>query len=127
MKNFKNEFIKETIDKFGFMPAPWVYLPNCHPYSIGWRMGGGESYMMYFFDWVDEQNWSNEEKADYFKKQDVPPAWLMWVYEVLFSIEDSDFDLPETERMTKYRPALKELGFKDIDLFETDFNSEKWK
>ena len=33
------------VSKYGTVPPPWV-LYNEHPYSICWRMGGGESHMM---------------------------------------------------------------------------------
>ena len=127
MSDWKDKFIEDTISRFGYMPAPWVYQPNCHPYSIGWRMGGGESYMMCIFQWLRLQNWSIEEKADFFKKQEVPPAWLLWVYEALFSVEESEYDKDEIERIELYRKNLEKLGFKNIDFFESDFNDEKWQ
>ncbi len=68
MTNWKKKFIEETLDKFGEMPAPWIYQPGCHPYSIGWRMGAGESYMMYIWDWIEEQNWTLSEKAEFFQE-----------------------------------------------------------
>ena len=127
MSDWKEKFISDTISNFGFMPAPWVYQTDCHPYSIGWRMGGGESYMMCIFDWLKSKNWSVEEKANFFKEQEVPPAWLLWVYEVLYSVDENEYEKDEVERINAYREKLEKLGFKNIDSFESDFNDEKWQ
>ncbi|MGI0117907.1 hypothetical protein [Zooshikella sp. RANM57] len=127
MTDWKKKFMDETVEEFGYMPAPWVYQPNCHPYSIGWRMGRGESYMMYIFDWLSSQSWSTRETAEYFIKQNPPAAWLLWIYEVLFPVEESDYDKPEEDRIESYRQKLEDLGFKNISNFSEDFNSNKWQ
>ncbi|WP_246314278.1 NADAR family protein [Paenibacillus foliorum] len=37
-----------------FLPQ-WVAFPDIHPFSIGWRMGAGEDYLMYLWEWRKKQ------------------------------------------------------------------------
>ena len=127
MSDDHQKYIQETIAKFGCMPAPWVFLPDCHPFSIGWRMGSGEDYLMHYFDWMDDQKWSLEEKAAHFRNQDVPPAWLIWVYDSLYSMEENDYEFELDALIEKYRPELEALGFTGFDQFVSDFTSEHWR
>ena len=62
------EMLAELKTKFGDMPPPWIYQPNCHPYSIGWRMGGGEWMLMVFWEWWEVEAKTQEEKVAYFLK-----------------------------------------------------------
>ena len=35
------------------MPPPWLAHREIERYSIGWRMGYGEDYIVRFGDWLD--------------------------------------------------------------------------
>ena len=126
MTDWKQEFIDRTLQQHGCIPAPWIYQPGCHPYSIGWRMGAGETYMTYFWDWLDEQNWSQQELAQYFLEQDLPPAWLLWVAELVLEVDEPDLDTPEEDRLNQLRPELEKMGFTGFDQFQADFDDPKW-
>lgn len=115
---------KELIEQYGDVPPPWIYEPSAHPYSICWRMGGGESHIMILGEWIDQQDFSEEERIKYCLKYNPPPAWLRWVSRFIWNLKDSyasnfDFD--------PYFEKLKALGFQGVDNFEEDFNSDKWE
>jgi ribA/ribD-fused uncharacterized protein len=42
VRNRLDEYVPEF-----FLPQ-WIAFPDIHPFSIGWRMGMGEDYLMYF-------------------------------------------------------------------------------
>lgn len=112
---------KYTLE-YGEVPPPWIYAPNTHPYSIGWRMGGGETFVMVFGEWFDT-NFSNEsDRITYFKRYPPPPRWMAWM-------ADSIWDLEPWEEPFDYAPyfqKLVELGFDGVQDYEKDLEDEKW-
>jgi len=56
-----------------FLPQ-WIAFPDIHPLSIGWRMGVGESYLMYLHDWRSKQ--SPEALKEYDEYFIPPKEWL---------------------------------------------------
>lgn len=111
----KTKYLK----KYGDIPPPWIYYPNVHPVSIGWRMGGGESHLMLLREWFDEQNFNFEERLAYLKKYPAPARWYEWIVEFLY-----DIDYPDNKEIeySTYFEKLKELGFENVDEFERDYN-----
>lgn len=114
---------QKLIAEYGDVPPPWIYESRAHPYSICWRMGGGESHIMILGEWKSQQQFSEEDKINYCKKYNPPPAWLRWVCRFIWNLEDSygkNFDF------SPYFEKLKSYGFKDVEKFDEDFNSDKW-
>jgi hypothetical protein len=60
--------VANMISKHGDFPPPWIYADNSHPYSIGWRMGGGESHIVAFGEWWEQQDMSFDDRIAYFRK-----------------------------------------------------------
>lgn len=115
---------REYIEKYGAVPPPWIYGPTFHPYSIGWRMGSGETYMMVLSEWLEQQNFSQEQRIAYMKKYPAPPRWFQWVAQFIWQLDDletDDFDF------TPYFQQLEQLGFEGVADFEKDFNSDQWE
>ncbi len=78
----QEKWMKEMIDKElasqGAVLPPWQKHPELDRYSIGWRMGYGEGYMM-AWDWWASQMKLNQ-LIEYFKKYlPIPLEWLDWV------------------------------------------------
>lgn len=115
------EGIKKYLEQYGEVPPPWIYAPEFHPYSMGWRMGGGESHIMFLGEWMSQQKMSFDEKVAYLHRYPAPPRWYHWMVDFLWvklpdDMEDQDY--------IKYFERLGELGFKLSDQFEEDFNRE---
>ncbi|WP_313181669.1 NADAR family protein [Lacrimispora sp.] len=58
------------------MPPPWLAYPKIERYSIGWRMGYGEDYMIRFSTWWDTL--SQEERTEYQTLFPEPVTWKGW-------------------------------------------------
>ena len=58
------------------MPPLWLAFPEIERYSIGWRMGYGESYRYRFGDWMDTL--SEEERKEYQGLFPEPATWRGW-------------------------------------------------
>lgn len=57
---------------------PWRKHPELERYSMGWRMGYGESYMDVWRYWAKAR--SREELVEYFRRYaPVPVEWADWV------------------------------------------------
>ena len=109
---------KEQIEKYGAVVPPWVFSPDSHPLSIEWRMGSGETQVMVFSIWWDQQQFSEEDALRYFKKFPPPPRWMMWMADVLWEIEIWDPD--EFEGSPSYHKLL-DLGFEGVKNVISDF------
>ncbi len=109
----------KLFEKYGDVPPPWVYYPDVHPVSIGWRMGSGEGHLMVLGEWFDEQNFNFEERLAYLKKYPAPARWYEWIVQFLYNI-----NYPDTMKIeySTYFEKLKELGFENVDDFEKDSN-----
>ncbi len=55
------------------LPPPWLAYPEIERYSIGWRMGYGESYIMKWSTWLNTL--SPDETAEYQKLFPEPVTW----------------------------------------------------
>lgn len=109
--------------QYGEIPPPWIYSDTSHPLGIGWRMGGGESFLMTLWEWWEEANMTESEMLAYFKKYNPPPRWLGWVCEVIW---DLDEDLEEDFDYTAYFNKLAAAGYEGIEDFEQDYDDPKW-
>ncbi|MGG1518690.1 NADAR family protein [Paenibacillus oryzisoli] len=69
--------IREGLEDYSpdFLLPQWLVYPEHDPYSMFWRMGAGESYMMYYADWWRGLSEAARREYDaYF----VPPAeWCL--------------------------------------------------
>src|SRR5215510_13236177 len=56
----------------------WIRYPQIPRYSIGWRMGAGESYMWVWDEWADKLE--RGQLVEYFKRYlPIPNDWIDWV------------------------------------------------
>ncbi|MBI9010543.1 MAG: NADAR family protein [Tenericutes bacterium] len=58
------------------MAPPWLIYPNLSRFSMGWRMGYGESYIDSFFEWFPRLNLNAQNK--YTELFPEPKSWLGW-------------------------------------------------
>ena len=115
------EGVQAYLAKYGEVPPPWIFAPEYHPYSIGWRMGSGESHMMYLDEWMSQQKMSFAEKVNYLHRYPAPPRWYQWLVHFLW--DDLPYDMEDQDYL-KYFEKLNELGFKLADQFQEDFDRE---
>jgi hypothetical protein len=114
----------DMLAKYGDFPPPWIYMEDSHPYSIGWRMGGGESHVMAFGEWWEQQNKSFDQRIDYFRKWPAPPRWCAWMANVIWDLEP--WKSEDEFNYSTYFAKLKNLGFQGTDDYESDLDNDKW-
>lgn len=110
--------IEELVAQHGAVPPPYFMFKDTDPYSICWRMGSGEDYILFFFHWWEEQKRSLDEsqRIEYFRKWPPPPRWLVWMIEVIWDLnpegfdEDDDFD-NDNDHLEPYFKRTEALGF----------------
>jgi hypothetical protein len=112
---------KELITKYGDIPPPWIYAPNFHPYSMGWRMGGGETHVMILGEWLNQVDLNFDERVAYLLKYPSPARWYQWIIHFLWEVDSYEF---EEEDYLPYFQKLEQLGFKNTADFEKDLDRE---
>lgn len=117
--------VAEMLAKHGDIPPPWIYAHNSHPFSMGWRMGSGETHIMVFWDWWKKQAKPFEERIAYFRKWPAPPRWCGWMAEAIWDFEASEED-GEVFDYSNYFEQLRALGFVGTEKYEEDLADENY-
>ena len=113
-----DEAIAAELGEHGAMLPPWRKYPDMHPYSIGWRMGGGEWYLMIWSRWAAGR--SREEQVAYFRGYaPIPVEWADWVAGALGFDDDED---KEDEDPEPGVVRLSELGLVDLEAWRRAWN-----
>ena len=116
--------VAELLEQHGAVPPLWIYAENSHPYSTRWRMGYGETYAMVLNEWWEQENKSEAERIEYFRRWPAPPRWMAWMADAIWDLEpwedEDDFDY------TPYFQRLTELGFEGAEDYQRDLDDEKW-
>lgn len=104
------------------MVPPWEAFPTYERYTIGWRMGAGESYRYDWHDFLETIPKDFESRLAYLKRH--RPAPLNWGDSVLYvlypsSDEESDDDDDEYDK-------AKEAKLKKLGLIKPDIAYHTW-
>lgn len=105
----------------GTVPPPWVVFDE-HPFSICWRMGGGESHLMVWWAWWPRQGFAEAEKVAYFRRWPPPPCWLPFLIEAVWGVDPSD----DAADPGPYFARTAALGFGGQAEYERDLEDPKW-
>ena len=79
---------------------PWVRHPELERYSLGWRMGYGESYLDLWWHWAAARS-SDELTAYFWRHAPLPVEWADWVASALGLEVDPDEPAPAIERIAQ--------------------------
>lgn len=105
--------VREQLDAHGCVLPPWQAHPEIERYSIGWRMGYGESYMMTWWHWWETAGMDEAAKVAYFRADEPPHAWLDWVAWVMWPEED--LGAAAYGRLAEHGIGARPLLFLDVD------------
>ncbi|MHA7059055.1 AraC family transcriptional regulator [Aquimarina sp. M1] len=124
MGKYKNsdwyiETSKALVKKYGDVLPQWIYASNSHPYSTGWRMGGGETHIMILNEWLDQEALSFNGCIAYLKKYPSPARWYSWIIQFLWNVDSHEF---EASDYIPYFKKFQRLGFDNAADFTKDFN-----
>ena len=113
--------IDRLIEEYQTVPPPWIVYRE-HPYSMCWRMGGGESHIILWWRWWSDNNWTEEDNIDYFRLWPPPHCWLPFMIQAVWKI-----DIDESDDVgSGYFDRLTSLGFGSRRDYELDLNDPKW-
>ncbi|MCY6492153.1 hypothetical protein [Leptolyngbya sp. GGD] len=119
MEAWQLEAIRKLESEYGTVPPPWVVF-NEHPYSLCWRMGGGEAHIEVWSDWWEEKDYSEAEKIEYFRQWKPPASWLEWMIDAIWEPADTD-----EEELANFARA-EALGFGSKAEFDRAISDPKW-
>ena len=89
LSNEMRSFIESELTSQGDLLPVWMRYPQIPRYSIGWRMGEGEYYMLAWNCWADGME--REQLVRYFKRYlPIPQEWIDWVADRLGFPDVSD-------------------------------------
>ncbi len=96
MSGSEQHWIQREIERLttqhGDIPPPWVFSQDSHPYSIEWRMGSGEAYVMVFHNWWEACRFDEGQRIAFFRKYPPPPCWLEWMIEAIWDVRGWEQD-----------------------------------
>jgi hypothetical protein len=121
MEQWMRQEIDALTTQHGAVPPPW-FMYHTHPHSICWRMGGGETHMMVWSTWWPQQQFTEPQKIDYFRKWPPPHCWLAFMIEAIWDVEESS----EAQQLAPYFERTRELGFGGQEDYERDLEDPKW-
>jgi hypothetical protein len=119
MESWMQNEIDNLVSEYGTVPPPWV-LYNEHPFSICWRMGGGESHIELWWMWWLQQKFSEDQKIDYFRKWPPPHCWLVYLLGAIWGIDKFD------DNPAMYFERASALGFGNQQDYERDLRDPRW-
>ena len=71
------------------MAPPWVEFPGRPASHLGWRMGGGETYLLTFEAWISAL--SREERLAFLRGHaPIPAEWILWATDTLALLDTDD-------------------------------------
>jgi hypothetical protein len=111
--------MKETL-----LLPPWTEYPDWPSYSLGWRMGKGESLLIEWDEWT--KTLEKEKLAEYFKSYlPIPVEWLDWVA-LRFGYKDISENILTGKGEFEGIHWLESQGLADFNEFK-DYYTEKFK
>ncbi len=115
------EEIDSLIAEHCTVPPPWVVYFE-HPYSICWRMGGGESHKEVWWAWWTQQGFDDEQKVAHFHHWPPPHCWLAFLIEAVWDVDTFE----ERDNLSQYFELTAALGFGSQLEYEQDLDDPKW-
>jgi hypothetical protein len=121
MEPWMQREIESLVAEHGDVPPGWVMYDE-HPYSIWWRMGGGESHQLVWWNWWRSQGFTEDQRIAYFRRWPPPHRWLFFLIEAVWDVDtwEGDADL------TPYFERTAALGFGSEHDYERDIDDPKW-
>ena len=121
MEPWVQEEIDRLVSESGTVPPPW-FVFNEHPYSICWRMGGGESHRIVWWQWWLQQAFTEEQKIEYFRRWPPPYCWLAFLIEAVWGVDTYE----NRDNLASYFQRTEALGFGSQRDYERDLDDPKW-
>ena len=124
--DYYRKHLAEHLDARGDLAPPWEEFPNYERYTIGWRMGTGESWLGFLSIFFEQLPEDFDTRLAYLRRHaKAPYTWSNWAYDVLYpeaseedEKEDADDDdgVRALKRTKERRVQLIEMGLVGSDV-----------
>lgn len=120
--HYRERLAKEA-DEHGDIAPPWVKFPTYTRRTIGWRMGCGEDWFMFWNYFIGTLNEARGDRLAYFKRQ--RPAPRTWADSVLLNLDSRAFAFRPGESSV---PIAQEISWLYQEgLVSDDIAYENWR
>jgi hypothetical protein len=108
------------------MEPPWARFPTFERYTIGWRMGSGESWMASWGEFLGGLDSSYEARLAYLRAH--PPAPVSWADSV-YGVLHPDWEEPEdaSEEEEDAAAAERRAELRALGLIASDAAYATWR
>jgi hypothetical protein len=127
-KQFYQTRLHEHLDANGDLAPPWEKFPTYERYTIGWRMGPGESWLCLWHVFLEGLDPAHAVRLAYLRRH--PPAPITWadaVYHVLYpsSARKARDDEDDEGIVEAQRDALQQAGLIASDIAYSTWLSQQ--
>lgn len=125
-QDYYRKHLPEHLDARGDLAPPWEEFPHYERYSIGWRMGSGESWLGFCELFLDNLPTDFNTRLAYLQRHaKAPYTWSNWAHHILHPDdedkeqeefdEDDDGEKERAQRLER-REKLIEMGLVAEDI-----------
>jgi hypothetical protein len=110
-QRFYRASLREHLDGAGDLAPPWEQFPTYERYTIGWRMGAGESWLHMWHVFVGDLDPAFAVRLAYLQRH--PPAPVNWgdhVYGVLYPSAPDEPEEEEAQMEVQRQAELLRMG-----------------
>lgn len=130
MSDYYEKHLAEHLDPQGDLAPPWEAFPDYERYTIGWRMGSGESWLGFMNEFLDKHLPTDfDTRLAYLKRHaKAPYSWSDWVFDILHpDIEDEDDDDDDDGEKARQRTEQRRVELADMGLIASDVAYFTWR
>ncbi|MEO1174598.1 MAG: hypothetical protein AAFX94_21485, partial [Myxococcota bacterium] len=83
-REYYQERLSDYVDARGDVVPPWERFPDYERYSLGWRMGAGESWLCAWSVFLEHRCSEPDDRLAYLRRHDTAPVpWAGEIYGLL--------------------------------------------
>lgn len=130
MSDYYEKHLPEHLDGHGDLAPPWEAFPDYERYTIGWRMGSGESWLGFMNVFLDKHLPTDfDTRLAYLKRHaKAPYSWSDWVFDILHpEVEDEDDEDDDDGEKARQRREQRRVELAEMGLIASDVAYFTWR
>lgn len=130
MSDYYEKHLAEHLDPQGDLAPPWEAYPDYERYTIGWRMGSGESWLGFMNEFLDKHLPTDfDTRLAYLKRHaKAPYSWSDWVFDILHpDVVDEDDEDDDDGEKARQRTEQRRVELADMGLIASDVAYFTWR
>lgn len=121
----RSEIERLEVEAQGEMRPPWAMFPHLNPYSIGFRMGSGESYAAAFWDWwrAVSPRMSEKDRLAYVRRWPGRAQWGGVMIAMIWNVDQGLLDIgKDTPVRAEWFARAERHGLPSMAACDADFD-----